>query len=410
MLAVAFAGGRLAIAPATVAAQGGAPTVRLALESAFETAAASGPSVPVGASRLHADLSKQRATARSSVGLWSGLTAEQPWIQASRGSLAGALSVDGRVTLSRRNSFTFSQQVSSGPTDVFASLGSGTPAATSRAVRNGSELPGASRTTAESGRVALMRKLDARSQVWLAGAQSVSKMGSDGVASTGVSAGFFRQHGSHTGWHLGYGFVKSTSRTSGSTIDDQRHDLDVGVDYARPLTFSRHTTISVTTGSTVLTGVDGQHFRLNAAVALSHQLSPRWALTANYSRPIEYVAGFTRPLISDAVRAGLAGMLPHRISVQASAGGARGAEARAGGARFASYAATVRLTRRLSPVWALEGEYHDAWYGFDSDPQAVGIPPVFARRGFRTGIVWAPGGRQASGIDSVKGGARGARP
>jgi hypothetical protein len=393
MLTVACASGLLLGAPKTAAAQGGPPAVRLALESAFETAAASGPSVPVGATRLHADLSQQRASPRSSVGLWSGLTAEQSWLQANPVSLAGALNVDGTVTLSRRTRLTFSEQVSSGPTDVFASLGSGAPAATSRAVLNGSELPGASRTTAESGRVELSRRLDARSRFSLAAAQSVSIMDRDGVASTGVSAGFFRQHGSYTGWHLGYGFVSSTSRTGGSTRDDQRHDLDIGVDYARPLSFSRHTAISVTTGSTVLTGIDGQHFRLNAAVALSHQLSQRLALTADYSRPIEYVAGFTRPLISDAVRAGFAGMLPHRISLHASAGGAWGSEGSAGGARFASYTGTVRLARRLSPVLALEGEYHDAWYRFGSNPQAVGIPPVFARRGFRTGVVWAPRGR-----------------
>jgi hypothetical protein len=366
--------------------------VRLALESAFETAAASGPSVPVGASRLHADLSKQRVSPRSNVGLWSGLTAEQPWIQTDRGSLAGALSVDGRVALSRRNSVTFSQQVSSGPTDVFASLGSAMPATASRSVLNGSELPGASRTTAESGLFALTRRLNARSQASLSGTQSASLMGRDGVASAGVLANLLRRRGSYGGWHLGYGFAMSASRTNGSTRDDRRHDLDAGFDYDRPLSFWRHTTISVTTGSTVLTGVDGQHFRLNAAAALSHQLAQRWAVTANYSRPIEYVAGFARPLISDAVRAGFTGMLPHRISLQASAGGAWGSEGSAGGARFASYTATLRLTRRLSPEWALEGEYHDASYRFDRDPHALGIPPAFARRGFRTGIVWAPGG------------------
>lgn len=396
LLAVAVAGVRLAIAPPTVAAQGRAPTVRLAFESAFERAAVSGPSVPVGASRLHADVSQQRASSRSTVGLWSGLTVEQPWMQANPTSLAGALSVDGAMTLSRRTRLTFSEQVSSGPTDVFASMGSGTPAVTSRSVRNGSELPGASRTTGESGRIELTRRLDARSQVSVGGTQSVSTMDSDDVASGGVSAKYVRQRGSYDGWHVGYGFTRSLSRMGGSTLDDQRHDLDVGVDYARPLSFSRHTTISVTTGSTVLTGVDGQHVRMNAAAALSHQLSQRWALTANYSRPIEYVAGFTRPLISDAVRAGFAGMVAHQIALHASAGGAWGAEGNTGGARFASYTATARLSRRLSPGLALEVEYHDAWYRFDSDPQAVGIPAVFARRGFRTGLVWAPGSRAAA--------------
>ena len=397
MLAATCAGALLLAAPETTAAQGG--SVRLALESAFETVAQSGASASVGLSRLHADLSTQRASRRSKVVVWSGLTAEQSWTGTSPDSLAGALSVDGSITLSRRTSVSFSQQVSSAPIDVFASLGSGSSAVLSRSVLNGSELAGGARTTAENGRVTLTRTFDARSQASVSGTHSIAATGLDRVTSAGLAARLSRQFGAHVGWHAGYGFIRSISSLSGAALEDRRHDLDAGFNYARPLTFSRHTTMSVTSGSTVLTGADGHHFRLNAAVELRHQLTRRWSATADYSRPIEYVAGFARPLISDAVRVAFAGMLPQRISLTVSAGGARGMEASRSGAHFSSYTGAVRLTRRLSPVWALEVEYHDASYRFDSAPQAAAIPPAFARRGVRTGIVWAPAGR--SGLSAA---------
>lgn len=391
MIAIACAGALVMGASRNAAAQAGPPALRLGLETAFEKVTESTASAAAGVSRLHADFSTQRASPRSKVQVWSGLTAEQTWIQASPGALAGAMSVDGGVTLSRRTGFVFSQQVSSAPTDVFAAFGSGTSIATSRAVINGSELPGARRTTSESGRVALTRILGARSQASFTAMQSVSMMGSDRVASAGASASLSRRLGAHVGWHLGYGFTQSTSRTAGSTLDDRRHDLDVGVDYARPLSFSRHTTLSVTSGSSVLTDAEGNHFRVDADVEVSHQLSRHWSAAASYTRPIEYLAGFARPLISDAVRVGFSGTLPHRISLLVSAGSATGTEGSVGGAHFSSYTGSVRISRRLSPVWALEGEYHDGRYRFDEDPQAAGIPAAFARRGFRAGIVWAPG-------------------
>jgi hypothetical protein len=384
-------------APETAAAQGG--SLRLALESAFETVAASGAGASVGVSRLRADLSTQRTSRRSKVIVWGGLTAERPWPGTSGDSLAGALSVDGSTTLSRRNSLNFSGQVSSAPVDVFASLGSGSSAVLSRSVLNGSELTGAARTTAESGHVALTRILNAGSQVSVSGTQSIAATGHDRVASTGLSARLSRKFGAHVGWHAGYGFTRSISSLGAAALEDRRHDLDAGLDYARPLAFSRHTTMAVTSGSTVLTGADGNQFRLNVAVELRHQLTRRWSATANYSRPIEYVAGFARPLLSDAVRVAFTGTLPQRISLIASAGAARGMEANLRGAHFSSYTGAVRLARRLSRVGALEIEYYDASYRFDSAPQAAAIPPAFARRGVRAGIVWAPAGR--SGLDAA---------
>jgi hypothetical protein len=389
----ACAGALLLVAPGRVAAQGGAPALRVGLESAFEGVSDGTASTSMGVSRLHADLSTGRTSRRSSVTLWSGLTAQQPWFGASPTSMAGALSVDGRVTLSRRNSLTWSERVVSAPTDVFAVVGAGTPAARSRSVVNGSELPDTRRTTSATGLIALTRILDDRSQASLTATQSIADMGRDRVASAGVSASVLRHLGEHVGWHLGYGFVQSTTTTAGATLDEQRHDVDAGFDYARPLSFWRHTTLSVATGSSLLSGADGNHFRLNLTAELSHQLSARWSAAAHYSRPIAYVPGFAHALVSDALRIGIKGTLPHGLSIVASAGAAVGAEETVGGARFSSYTGAVRLGRRLSSGWSVEGEYHDASYRFAGGQPTGGIPPAFARRGFRAGLVWAPGGR-----------------
>jgi hypothetical protein len=402
LVTTACAGALLVMAPERVAAQGGATALRVGIESAFEGVSDATASTSTGVSRFHVDLSTARASRRSSVTLWSGITAQQPWLGASQTSLAGAFSVDGRVTLSRRNSLRFSERVASAPTDVFAFVGAGTPAALSRSVVNGSELPDANRTTSSTGLIALTRVLDARSQASFTATQSVARTGRDHVASTGVSAGVLRRFGEYVGWHLGYGFVQSTTTTDGAMLDGQEHDIDAGFDYARPLSFWRHTRLSVTTGTSLLTGADGSHGRLNVSAELSHQLSARWSAAANYSRPIAYVPGFAHPLVSDALRVGFTGTLPHRLLVEASAGAAVGAEEAVGGAPFTSYTGAVRLSRRLSSVWAVEAEYHDARFRFAGDQPTGGIPAAFARRGFRAGLVWVPGGRLGTGAASAR--------
>ena len=343
IVAMAGVAALLTLAPEPAAAQGPAPTLRVAIESAFERVAETAASTSVGVSRLHADASTQRASRRSKVNLWSGVTAEQPWLQTAQGSLAGAANADGEVTLSRRNSLTFSQQVSSAPTDVFAVLGSGMAAPASRAVLSGSELADAQRMTSEGGSVGLSRILDAKLRVLIAGSQSFAMIGRDRVASGGVSARMSRRVGGKAAWHVGYGFTESRTRTGGSTLEDQRHDVDAGIDYARPLSFWGHTTMSVTTGSTLLATADGTDFRPNVTAELKHQLSTQTSVTANYSRPIDYVPGFTHALVSDAVRVGFSGQLPGRMSLHVSAGAAWGTEERVAGARFASYSGAVQV-------------------------------------------------------------------
>jgi hypothetical protein len=387
VLLIAFGG-----APA--AAQGSARgvSVRFSMESAFESVRqASGTAgSDDGAARFRAELRHQRTSRRSSLRFWGGATADQLLATRSARSLAAAFTVDSTVTLSRRSRLDVAQRLSSTPLDLFTSLGSGAPAAASQTVTSGSELKGF-RTLTQDARAALTRTLSDKSVATFAGTFTVSAGARERVTSSGASARLTRRVGAFGGWHAGYGFTAATFGGPAARELQQRHDLDIGVDFARPLPFSRRTTFSVSTGSSWLVQDAQRQMRTNATAGVEHRLARRWTSRADYSRPIQFLAGFREPLLSDALRVGIEGRLPGRVSLSIIAGGARGAVGLGGGARFESYTGSVRVTRRLGPEWDMEVEYHDARYRFAGQVSSSGaIPAAFARRGGRVGFVWAP--------------------
>ena len=144
--------------------------------------------------------------------------------------------------------------------------------------------------------------------------------------------------------------------------------------------------------------------RMNVAARLEHRFTSRWNAGADYSRPIEYVAGLVQPLLSDALRLTAAGMLPRRIELSATGGLASGTVGLTNTERYKSYTAVVRIARALAPAVQLAIDVHAAAYEFnDAIPGAI-LPATFARRGIRAGVVWAPG------TGARNGGVRGARP
>jgi hypothetical protein len=129
------------------------------------------------------------------------------------------------------------------------------------------------------------------------------------VISRGVAARLQRSFGAFVGWHAGYGFglasysapharatSSGTTWTSGSTTPGRLvlapHDVcgRDGIDAAR----RAH---AGTADASVVTS------------SLERQVTRTWAARVEYSRPIQYVAGLTQPLLSDAVRVGLEGRL-----------------------------------------------------------------------------------------------------
>ena len=364
--------------------------IRLSMESVYD---AIGPGTGTdravdGGGQFRAEIVHQRASRRASLRLWGGLTATQALSGAVPASTAEAVDVSSTVTLTRRMRLELSGRASHAPLDLFPAFGATDGAAPGRPVTSGSEVPG-QRSLAHDGRLTLVRALGSRSSATFVVTHSASRRAGDRSQTTSAGGRISRRVGPFVQWHGGYGYATSSFGAGGLAAGQQRHDLDVGVDYARPLPFWQHTTFAFGTGTALLVDPAARHLRVHTSAVLEHRFTPAWTGRLDFSRPIQFVAGFTQPFLSDALRIVLTGRLSARTTLTAAAGGARGAiGAGAGASRFASRSASIRIARRVSAVWEAEAELHDAQYTLDET--TAGIPARFTRRGVRAGLVWSP--------------------
>ena len=94
-------------------------------------------------------------------------------------------------------------------------------------------------------------------------------------------------------FHAGYGFGSASVATAESAAG-VRHDVDFGFNFARPLPFSGRTVLETETGSTMLSDGRSRRLRLVVRGSLARDLAPRWSSRIEYSRPMQFVAGFQR--------------------------------------------------------------------------------------------------------------------
>lgn len=209
------------------------------------------------------------------------------------------------------------------------------------------------------------------------------------VRNAGVS--FDHRFTRNASLELGYEYVDGDHATGLAT---RAHNLDVGVDYRRPLGQTRKTFVSFSTGSTIAESELGtRRVQAIGSATLTHYMKRTWTGVFEYSRRLHYVDGFDRPLFGDAITTGVNGLLSRRMELVIRASYTSGTVGLAEHApRFNSTIATVRLRRAISRRIAGYAEglfYH---YAFDPDaPRPPGLPPTFDRIAFRCGLsVWVP--------------------
>lgn len=163
-----------------------------------------------------------------------------------------------------------------------------------------------------------------------------------------------------------YRFGRTAFHSSG--LPTSALDFDVGVDYNRPLSFSRGTTITFSTGTAVVsrspTGLEpgevGRQIVAIGAVTARQTLGRRWDAQVGADRNLQYVEGFPDPFYATRVMTRLRGELGRRVSVLA------GADYSTGGGigpavvsqQFSGFQAQARLNVRVSQRWHLFGAYH----------------------------------------------------
>jgi hypothetical protein len=196
------------------------------------------------------------------------------------------------------------------------------------------------------------------------------------------------------GYRIGeYGIVGD----GGNGGDAAVHDIDLGLEYSKPLSLTRRTALSFGSGSSVIgrQGDDGttgepRQLRLNGDATLTHEIGRTWQARMSYRRGISFVEGFAAPVGSDGATALLSGRLARRVVAGFQAAASTGL---IGQQRFTTYTGGVALRIVVSGAIGIQGGYSYMSYR--------GVPPARSdvsagqlaldRHGAQIGLTFAMG-------------------
>jgi hypothetical protein len=228
--------------------------------------------------------------------------------------------------------------------------------------------------------VLFTRTLTTRSS--LTGSYGYSRAISDDDATLLVvhrgGAAYERSAGRFGTLRFGYGFQRGEQRVDDALLRDTRIDsLDIGGSYARPLSFSRRTTVGFTAGSAILSrGTaptnNSSLFRVVGTGTVSHEMGRTWTLGGSYNRGVQFVEGFTEPFFVDTAHAGLTGLLSRRTQLDITStfsNGRLGLTLAANDYRSVMQRTAVGFS--LTQSLLLTTEYGYYWYDFGN---AIGLP------------------------------------
>lgn len=209
--------------------------------------------------------------------------------------------------------------------------------------------------------------------------------------STGQEAGvrFTRGLTRRASLRLGYGYHAGRS-TLVQSAPTRGHDLDLGVDYSRALSFSRHTTLGFSSGSSALTEAQRTRYVITGSATITRAIGRSWSARVIARRGLQLLEGIAGPVLSDSVTTTLGGAVSRRVSFSSSAAVSSGdLGVRSGDRRYGSMSGAagvgVAITRRLM----FEGQYFYYRHRFgDGVRLAPGLANNANRQGLRAGVTW----------------------
>ena len=192
----------------------------------------------------------------------------------------------------------------------------------------------------------------------------------------------------------GYGYSEARYPETSAVDDVGRHTIDVGVDYNRALSVSRRTTFSFQTGGAVISDGELLHYSFIGSARLQHEMGRTWSAGVAYHRNVAFLESLVDPYFSDALSAGLTGVLAPRLTFDAYASASTGTIgfADTGNDGLITYSTNVGLSFGLTRLLALDGRYSYYHYAFESD---VDLPTGLASRVGRQSVgiflnLWLP--------------------
>ena len=204
---------------------------------------------------------------------------------------------------------------------------------------------------------------------------------------------------------LRLGYTRRHAQYAG-TEGSVQHDLDIGIDYTRPWSRTRKTTVSVGMGSSLihapivpnaLPSARDEYRGWSADASLTHQMGRTWRTRAAFRRGLGFVDGLSGPAFTNALTVAADGFLGRRMDLLASGGYSAGQWVLATNApEFTTYTGDVRLRYAVTKMWAAYVEYLYYFYNFHHGVQLpTGISGGLERNGVRAGLtLWVSGRRK----------------
>jgi len=244
------------------------------------------------------------------------------------------------------------------------------------------------------GGVSLMQTLSRRTSLLFGYTrqQSESARYNFNYASDNAYGAYTFQVDSNLGLRFGYGYLKG--RFDDGSREYTNHNLDIGVNYNKVLSFSRRTTFSFGTGSTAISDGNTTRFQATGNARLKHEIGRTWGASVAYDRGVNFIESLRQPVFTDAVTAQFGGLFNRRVEFSANAQASFGqlgfSSSRNNG--FDTYYAGTALQYALTRHVSLGLNYAYYRYGFDTLfllPQ--GVAQNVNRQSVRGSVnLWAP--------------------
>jgi hypothetical protein len=172
------------------------------------------------------------------------------------------------------------------------------------------------------------------------------------------------------------------------------HVMDGGINYSRPLSLSRNTTLSFSTGSYATRRNDrSMRVGFTGSARLNHELGRSWSAFAAYGRRARLDESFDDLIVGDGVSAGVGGLLSRRVHVRATTGASLGSIGIEGGApAFSTVHANAALGYALARFANLSVTYSYYRHRFGAGTaMPLGLPSALDRQSVQINVsVWAP--------------------
>jgi hypothetical protein len=218
-----------------------------------------------------------------------------------------------------------------------------------------------------------------------------ARPGTTDLTAHSARAGYRYQLTRYAAFRAGYGIEQGTYGYAALARDGRTRldTIDLGVDYHRPLSFSRRTRVDFGVGTTAAdVPLGGRVYRLVGDAGLTHEIGRTWNLRASVHRGTSLIEGIAGPVFSDAGTVSFAGFVNRRLDVHTEGSYTTGEVGMTGErSPFDSMNGLGRLRFALSRKVALFGEYSYYRYHFRSAAALpTGLPPNLRRQGVRVGV------------------------